>query len=490
MFTVVLLCIACFAYWCRCRQRAKTAEPPSMPGAWPLVGHLPLFFGDGCKIWNQMNNALEQGYKIGGATKIKLGPVTAYVVADPDDCDTIATTCMEKDPIYEFAKPWFGESLFTSSHKIWKNDYKLLNPAFNPIILNTFMGVFNSESRKLVKEFEKHAGKGRFDLFTYLRHNALNIICMTALGVGFTDFNLASDYLHAVKAIINTLVERVVKVWWHSPYTFAWSKLKKKQDAYLKILHEMSNAVIQKRKSEIFGNTCVERNFATGTKFKPFVDILLELSVEKGAFSDEQIREHVDLMLAAGHETTPNALLFTMVLLGSHPDVQEKIFSEMQEVLGGDRDVDKMDLSRLQYLEAVVKESLRLFPIAPLIGRKIERDVKLKNYTLSPGWHRHCIIVICGLHKHPAWGRDRHEFKPERWLEPSKLPSNLVYAPFGVGRRQCIGKTYAMMSMKTTLAHVVRSYRIKADHTKMRLSYGITLKPHNDGHYISIEKRI
>ncbi|KAJ8715364.1 hypothetical protein PYW07_009846 [Mythimna separata] len=329
MFAVVLLCIACFAYWCWCRQRAKTAEPPSLPGAWPLVGHLPLFFGDGCKIWNQMTNAIDQGYDVGGTAKIHLGPITVYV---------------------------------------------------------------------------------------------------TALGVGFTDSNLASDYLHAADSTLNAMLERFIKFWWHSPYTFAWSKLKKKQDAYLKVLHKMSDAVLQKRKSELFGNTCVEKNITPGTKFKPFVDILLELSIEKGAFNDEQIRAQVDFMLAAGHETTPNALLFTMVLLGSHHDVQEKVFSEIQEVLGGNKDVEKMDLSRLQYLEAVVKESLRLFTVVPQIARKLEKDVKLS-------------------------------------------------------------KTYAMMSMKTTLAHVVRSYRIKADHTKMRLKYVATLKPDNDGHYISIEKR-
>ncbi|KAJ8715359.1 hypothetical protein PYW07_009841 [Mythimna separata] len=487
MFAVVLLCIACFAYWCWCRQRAKTAEPPPLPGAWPLVGHLPLFFGDGYKLWNRINNMVDQVCDVGGIAKINLGPVTAYIITDPDDCNTIATTCMEKDPVYEFTKPWFGESLIASRYEVWKNDYKLLTPAFSQIILNTFMDVFNSESRKLVKELEKHAGKGPFDLFTYLRHNALNILCLTALGVGFTDSNLASDYLHAVKSTFDTLVERVLKIWWHSPYTFAWSKLKKEQDGYLKILHKMSDAVLQKRKSEMFGNTCVKKTITTGTKFKPFVDILLELSVENGAFNDEQIRAQVDLMLVAGQESTPNALLFTMALLGSHPDVQERVFSEIQEVLGEDRDVEKMDLSRLQYLEAVVKESLRLFPIAPLIGRKLERDVKLKNYTLSPS--QHCILLIYGLHKHPIWGPDRHEFKPERWLEPSKVPFNLVYGPFGLGRRQCIGKTYAMMSMKTTLAYVIRSYRIKADYTKMRLKYVVTLNPDNAEYYISIEKR-
>ncbi|KAJ8709484.1 hypothetical protein PYW08_009488 [Mythimna loreyi] len=488
MFAVIF-CITCAVYWWWHRQRAKTTEPPTLPGSWPIVGHLPLlFFGGGCNIWNKINEMIVVCYDLGGVATAHLGPVTVYCVTDPDDCNTIASTCLDKDPIYDFSKPWLGESLFTAKYEIWKNDIKLLQPAFSPIILNTYMNVLNSQSRKLVEELEKYAGKGPFDHFSYLQHNALDITCLTTLGEGFTDTKLTSDYLDAVNSIIDTIIERIIKIWWHSPYTFAWSKLKKQQDAYLKILHKMSNAILQKRKSEIFGNRCLERNVTPGTKFKPFIDILLEQSVENGVFNDEQIRAHVDLVLAAGHESMPNVLLYATVLLGSHPEAQEKLFSEIQEVIGGDRDVEKLDLSRMQYLEAVLKESMRLYSVAPLMGRKLERDVKLKNYTLSSG--QHCILLMHGLHLHPMWGSDRHEFKPERWLEPAKIPDNLnLFAPFGLGRRHCIGKTFSMMSMKTTLAHVIRRYRIKADHTKMRLKYVITLKPDNDGHFISIEDR-
>ncbi|CAH1641658.1 unnamed protein product, partial [Spodoptera littoralis] len=375
------------------------------------------------------------------------------------------------------------------SDSIWKNHRKFLNPAFSQILLDTFMGVFNSQSRKLVRELEKEAGKGLFDHWTYTRHNALETICLTALGVDFTDSNLNSQYVEATEVILNTIVERFMKFWWHSPYTFAWSNVKKKQDECLKILHNMSNMVRNLIKtyqsSYIFNAQCSV--YFLGTRFKAFMDLLLELSLEKGVFNDREIREHVDTMIVGGHDTSANVLMFTMILLGSHPEVQEKAYAEVQEVLGGDRDVEKTDLSQMVYLEAVLKESMRIFTIVPVLARKLDRDVKLKNYTLSAG--RTCFLFVFGLHKHPIWGPDVNEFIPERWLEPGRLPDNPnAFAAFSVGRRQCIGKAYALMSMKTTLAHLVRSYKIKADHTKVRLKLDVMLKP-DSGYCVSIERR-
>lgn len=68
--------------------------------------------------------------------------------------------------------------------------------------------------------------------------------------------------------------------------------------------------------------------YVLGTKFKAFMDLLLELSVEKGVFNDREIREHVDTMIVGGHDTSANVLMFTMILLGSHPEVQEKAYAE------------------------------------------------------------------------------------------------------------------------------------------------------------------
>ncbi|KAJ8709483.1 hypothetical protein PYW08_009487 [Mythimna loreyi] len=488
MYAVVLVCITCAAWWWWRRQSAKSSEPPCWPGGWPVVGHAPRFIGDAANAWNQLKIIADQSNEFGGVVAVSIGPRTIYCITDPDDCYTITNTCLEKDSYYDFAEPWLGDGLITARYAVWKDHHKHVHPAFNQTFLDTFIGVFNSQSRKLVKSFENNAGKGPFDHYTKTQQIALETICLTALGVDFSDSSFITNYIDALDPMFSTTVERFTKPWWHSSYLFSFSKLKKTQDFYMKILQSMASLVLKKRKSEVFGNTDAERSITPETKFKPFIDNLLEQSVEKGVFTDKQIREHIDTILVVGHQTTAHVLTYTMVLLGSHPDVQEKLFSEIQEVLGEDRDVEKMDLSKLTYLEAVLKESLRVITVTPLIARKLERDIKLKNYTVSAG--RTCVLMFHGLHKHPMWGPDRHEFKPERWLEPGKMPDHPnAFAPFGLGRRRCIGKTYAMMSLKVTLAHVVRNYRIMADHTKMRFKYGIVLKPDNEGHYVNIEKR-
>ncbi|XP_028158646.1 cytochrome P450 4V2-like [Ostrinia furnacalis] len=161
---------------------------------------------------------------------------------------------------------------------------------------------------------------------------------------------------------------------------------------------------------------------------------------------------------------------------------------KLKDVFGdSDRDVEKHDLSQLVYLEAVLKESMRMYTIVPVLARRLDRNVQLKNYTLAAG--RTCFLFLFGIHKHPMWGADVDQFNPNRWMDPASLPDNSnAFAAFSLGRRMCIGKTYAYMSMKTTLSHVLRKYRFKGDHTQLELKLDVMLKPAS-GYYVSIEKR-
>ncbi|KPJ21348.1 Cytochrome P450 4C1, partial [Papilio machaon] len=206
---------------------------------------------------------------------------------------------------------------------------KLLNPAFSQLVVDGFQGVFNSQARRLVKVMETEVGKGPFDHWTYTRRNALETICLTALGVEFSENSvLNSQYEHAVEQMFNVMVERFQKFWLHNDFLYNWSNLKKKQEICLKILHNMSNTVLKTRKAAYLNNQKNGIEASTDTKFKAFLDLLLELSKEKGAFSDLEIREQVDTMIAAGHETSANVLMFTLVMIGSYPEVQKRIFGE------------------------------------------------------------------------------------------------------------------------------------------------------------------
>ncbi|XP_045780375.1 cytochrome P450 4V2-like isoform X2 [Maniola jurtina] len=480
-FILVLLSCGILAW--RRRNRNKD-EPPTIPGALPLIGHIYLFLGiDPQQLWNTVKKEVYRTMNAGGVTSGNIGLRKVYFVTDPDDCLKIANTCLQKDDFYKFAKPWVGDGLVTADLQTWKVHRKLLTPAFNQFVLDGFIDVLNRQAHRLVKNLEVEVDKGPFDHFTYILPNGLETTCLTVMEVDFSDGGLLnSEYVHATKNMLNSMVERLVNPWLYSDAVFNWSSLKRKQDEYVKILHNMSNTVLKKRKAEYLNNKLHKGTEYTtkGPKFRSFMELLLELTIEKGVFSDREIREHVDTMLFAGHDTTSTSLMYTMLLVGSYPEVQQKIFEELHDVFGDDdRDVTKQDLSRLVYLEAVLNESLRIYPIAPVMARKLDQDIKLRNCTLLK--NRTCFLWAYGVHRHPMWGPDAEEFKPERWLDPATLPKcPTAFAGFG--------KTYAMMSMKITLAHVFRRYRVFGNHLLMVTKFEVMLKPVS-GHHIAIEIR-
>lgn len=116
---------------------------------------------------------------------------------------------------------------------------------------------------------------------------------------------------------------------------------------------------------------------------KPFIDLLIEIAEEKG-LSDMEVIHELATFIAAGHDTVPYTLLYTLMCVGSHPPVQQRIYEELQQVLGSD-DVTKQNLSSLVYLEATIKETMRLYPIAPVVSRVTDCDVKLRNSTIPSG---------------------------------------------------------------------------------------------------------
>ncbi|CAG9569438.1 unnamed protein product [Danaus chrysippus] len=225
-------------------------------------------------------------------------------------------------------------------------------------------------------------------------------------------------------------------------------------DSLIEVFNNVSRQLVENLEVEVgkgpFDHYPYTRRNALDTicslKFKPFIRVLLEMFSNSDAFTDSDIRQHVDTFVVAGEDTTAGVTMYCMLLVGSYSQVQDKIYEEIKDIFGDDeRDVTKEDLSKLVYLEAVLKETMRYYPIVPIIGRHLDKDVKLRNCTLSRG--RTAILSIYGIHRHPMWGPDADEFKPERWLAPL---SNIqkMFAGFSMGRRICIGKTYAMASLK------------------------------------------
>lgn len=115
------------------------------------------------------------------------------------------------------------------------------------------------------------------------------------------------------------------------------------------------------------------------------LDVLLQSTVNGNALSNEDIREEVDTFMFEGHDTTTSGISYALYLIARHPKVQEKLVEEIKEVIGSEKDkpVTYRELQDLKYMECVIKESQRLYPSVPAIGRELTEDMQVGKYTLK-----------------------------------------------------------------------------------------------------------
>ncbi|XP_077290548.1 cytochrome P450 4C1-like isoform X2 [Arctopsyche grandis] len=422
---------------------------------------------------------------------------TTTVITDPASAEIVLNTAMEKDSVYRFMKPWLGNGLVSGSVPIWKKHRKMLLPTFNQRLLNGFIDVFANQCNILITKLEDKIGTGQFDVFKYISSCTLDIICETAMGVKVNaQGNTNNSYIQAGIGEMQLICKRMYQIWLQPQWLFNLTKYAKIEKENIKILHDFTKAVVRKkrfdfeRKKEAIHRGEIFEENQSGCK--AFLDMMIELSNGENKLTDDELREEVDTMTIAGNDTSALASSYVLIMLGCHPHIQDKVIDELREIYGDSkRPVVKEDLPKMPYLERVIKETLRLFPVAPVVVRNLTQDVKLDKYTLPAG--AGCVIAVYGMHRQESvWGENPNDFNPDHFL-----PENVAkrhpysYIPFSAGPRNCIGKQYAMMSMKSLLSTILRTYRIHSnvDYKTIELKSEILLKPLN-GHLISIERRL
>jgi cytochrome P450 / NADPH-cytochrome P450 reductase len=195
-----------------------------------------------------------------------------------------------------------------------------------------------------------------------------------------------------------------------------------------------------------------------------------------------------------GHETTSALLSFTFYFLLKHPQAYKKAQEEVDTVIGR-RKITVEDLAKLPYLNAVLRETLRLRPTAPLIALQAHPE---KNHedpvTLGKGKYKlekdeTIVVILSKLHRDPTiYGDDAEEFKPERMLDENfnKLPKN-AWKPFGNGMRGCIGRPFAWQEALIVVAMLLQCFNFQTDDPNytLKLKQNLTVKP-NDFHMRAI----
>jgi cytochrome P450 len=175
--------------------------------------------------------------------------------------------------------------------------------------------------------------------------------------------------------------------------------------------------------------------------------------------NDQQVRDEVMTLLIAGHETVATALTWSWCLLSQHPEVERRLHSELDEVLGGHLPTVE-HLARLSYTRMVTQEVLRLYPPAWVFGRKgIDAD-EIGGYFIPAN----SMIVLSPYmtHRHPAFWEHAEVFDPERFApEQAVGRPHYAYFPFGGGPRIGIGNNFALMEIQLVLATIAQQYRLR-----------------------------
>ncbi len=183
------------------------------------------------------------------------------------------------------------------------------------------------------------------------------------------------------------------------------------------------------------------------------------------ALDDAQVRSEVMTLFVAGHETTANALTWTWYLLAKHPDAGDRLRAEL--------DADP----QTPYLDAVLSESLRLYPPAWILGRQALRDVDVKGWRIRKGATVFASQLV--LHRSPEFFEEPQRFDPQRWMNGRTLPQ-FAYFPFGGGSRKCLGDQFAWTEARIELANLVSRYRFELEpaHLEIAPLPIITMRPH------------
>ena len=211
------------------------------------------------------------------------------------------------------------------------------------------------------------------------------------------------------------------------------------------------------------------------------LSLMLLAKDENGVgMTDAELHDELITLLFAGHETTASALAWIFYWVHYHPEIEQKLRLELDEL---DQDFDYQTINNCVYLNAVVAETLRIYPIAAAAFPRIfNQPVSIMEYDLAPDtW---LLISIYALHHREDLYPNPKQFKPQRFINQNY--SNYEYIPFGGGNRRCIGSALALLEMKLVTATILKRFKFELTsdrqssrgHNQMKpVRRGLTLAP-------------
>lgn len=412
---------------------------PALPGG-GILGHLSEMRADPLSL------LLRARATCGDVARLRFAHQPVFVLSHPDHVRRVLVTeaarYAKRTRGYRVLRLVIGDGLVNSEGELWRRQRRIAQPAFHRQRIAGFADCMGRAALDSAERWRADASAGRsIDVADELNRLTLRVAGETLLGL---DVSGESDI---VGAALTTVLERF-RALLTAPYP--WPE-RLPTPANLRFwrarrtLYRVVDDIVAARRragdegADLLGMFMAARDEDTGE-----------------GMSDRQLRDEVLTMLLAGHETTANALSWTLHLLSRHPDVARRLEAEIDARLG-DRLPTPEDVRGLTYTRQVLQESMRLYPPVWALARLAVEDDVIDGHPIPKG--AFIFVSQWVVHRHPDLWENPEGFDPDRFAPDREPPSRFAYFPFSRGQRQCIGDRFAEMEAAIVLAVLVRRYR-------------------------------
>lgn len=396
----------------------------------------------------------------GGVAHLKVLWYDLFVISEPDVIRELLIKHphqLHRDPFSANVLGRFlGNGILMTEGESWKRQRKLMQPAFHALRIRQYTGTMATYAREMVETWRTGDVRAIDQELTQL---TLRIIAKTMYDVDLAEQTaeigrLMKEILSVGEAQLR--MSFVPPKWLPTP-------MNRRQQRALQEVRTLLLDIIRARRAE-------------GTDHGDLLSMLLSVRDEEGApMPEQQVLDECITLFVAGHETTAAALTWTWHLLSQHPETASQLHVAVDEELGG-APVAFEDLADLPLLDAVIKESLRLYPPAFSFGRTVLEPITVGEHAFPKG----AILMISSYatHRRPDLYAAPEQFRPQRFLNAEEQPDRYTYLPFGVGSRVCLGNMFAMLEAAVILATMLQHVRLEPISDRpVEMDTLITLRP-------------
>ena len=351
---------------------------------------------------------------------------------------------------------YIGHGLLTSNGEHWRKHRRMVQPAFHKKKLMGLLGIMQNAIQEELKSIRTNVEQ---DVFPLMGDLAFQVVAQSLFSRDDIKEEMAKlQYLTEVNQ--NMLIKEM-----RQPYLGWWFKLSGKIKKHLDLAKEGRDVL----------NAIIEERIAAGKEKDDLLDMLLKAEYEDGTkMPRKQLIDELLILFTAGHETTANALSFTLFLLAKNEDVQEKAFQELSKVEVLQDDI-MATITALPYIKQCIEEAMRLYPPAYIIDRIAVEDDEFEGQKIPKDMM--ILASVYELHRNADFWDAPNEYRPERFNPENKKDFSDYYYPFGAGPRMCVGNNFAIYEMVLTVAEILKKYKVKTNRDSVVINPLISLKP-------------